>query len=677
MKKTIFIVSGILCLLFLTSVNVSGQYARASMWASDMSNFAAEDEVYGIPQDVVVFAGSSTFRMWSSLKTDFPDSRVLNRAFGGSWMTDLIYFFDQVVKPYAPSQVVLYEGDNDLLESGKSAESFMDDVITMTRLINIHYPYAKILLVSIKPSPSRSAYFTKYQAANALMKNYADKHDNISYVSTWEPMLNTDGSPNRSLYLSDMLHMNRAGYELWKEILEPYLEKSSIPIPETDKLIFTESSHANYHDYSFVNVTAPSVFSTVKPGKISTDSIFYQNEATSLRISYQGKSGGDWAACVSAPAWKIVDVSTAKELEFGVFAETQINAEDMPYLYLESGTNKASGKIALSDYINEIPAGKWTKVQIPVTAWMNVDPDFTYETVKSVFFSQKNENSTLVSFYVDDVIFRIEKNDAVGTADVFVNFGATPTGSNWNNVTDHQTAVVELKDKNGLRTDITLKVTDPFYNGFNFNGTESPAGAAAEFLPTATKDNFFGHGNKWGNNPPNPVGEIELTGVNSDYTYSFSFFGSRMGSADNRETLFTVTGDGNAKSDAINTSGNADQVAVIANVKPTADGKITIRVEAGSNNNNSEKFFYLAVMKMMIHTPTGTAEVKSKNSIAPYYTGGAIYIDEYTGSISLYDVSGKRINNGQAVAGYYPATLSNGVYIIQTTEDNYKLLVDK
>jgi len=157
-------------LLFVFAATVSAQYPRASLWTADINGFASQDAVNGVQKDVVLFAGSSTFTMWGSLKTDFPNSKVLNRAFGGSMMTDLIYYFNQIVAPYTPRQVVLYEGDNDLYGTTKTAEQFMDDVITMTRLINIYYPNAKILLVSIKPSPSRTSAFTKFQASNVLMK---------------------------------------------------------------------------------------------------------------------------------------------------------------------------------------------------------------------------------------------------------------------------------------------------------------------------------------------------------------------------------------------------------------------------------------------------------------------------------------------------------------------------
>lgn len=221
MKKKLF---SLLTLLLLVTV-ISAQYPRASIWTNDINTFKVQDNLNGASQNMVLFVGSSSFVKWTTLKTDFPESNVLNRAFGGSWMSDLIYYFNDVVKPYSPVQVVLYEGDNDLSDSSKTVNQFFEDVVTMTRLININFPNAKILIVSIKPSPSRESVFDKYKVANALMKDYADKISYIGYVDVWNPMLNTDGTPNASLFGNDMLHMNAAGYSLWQSILEPLLLK--------------------------------------------------------------------------------------------------------------------------------------------------------------------------------------------------------------------------------------------------------------------------------------------------------------------------------------------------------------------------------------------------------------------------------------------------------------------
>lgn len=220
MKKNRFFIFLALCLFFQQT---HSQYQRASVWKKSMEDFAQQDAKSGIAKKTVLFVGSSSIKMWKSLKEDFPKSNVLNRGFGGSYMTDVIYFFDQVIKPYVPKQVVLYEGDNDLVSSAKTPQSFADDVVTITRMIHIYFPKTSIILVSIKPSPSRKQFFEKYRVANELMKSYAQAHKQITYVDIWEAMLNKDGSPNKSLYLKDMLHMNRKGYDIWKQLLEPHL----------------------------------------------------------------------------------------------------------------------------------------------------------------------------------------------------------------------------------------------------------------------------------------------------------------------------------------------------------------------------------------------------------------------------------------------------------------------
>ena len=48
--------------------------------------------------------------MWTDLEKDFADKNVLNRAFGGSTMRDLLYFVDQLIVPYNPKKPSLFMG---------------------------------------------------------------------------------------------------------------------------------------------------------------------------------------------------------------------------------------------------------------------------------------------------------------------------------------------------------------------------------------------------------------------------------------------------------------------------------------------------------------------------------------------------------------------------------------
>ena len=53
-------------------------------WEKEIASIEARDRATPPPQGGVLFAGSSSIRMWSSLPQDFPDVAVVNHAFGGS-----------------------------------------------------------------------------------------------------------------------------------------------------------------------------------------------------------------------------------------------------------------------------------------------------------------------------------------------------------------------------------------------------------------------------------------------------------------------------------------------------------------------------------------------------------------------------------------------------------------
>ena len=93
---------------------------------SEIRQFKAADSAMMPPEGAVLFVGSSSIRTWHPrLAKDFPERAVIGRGFGGSTMQWLLYYFDEIVTPYKPSIIVVYEGDNDLARS--------DDVEAVTK----------------------------------------------------------------------------------------------------------------------------------------------------------------------------------------------------------------------------------------------------------------------------------------------------------------------------------------------------------------------------------------------------------------------------------------------------------------------------------------------------------------------------------------------------------------
>ena len=61
------------------------------------------------------------------------------------------------------------------------------------------------------------------QEVNRALQKLAASNDKIIYIDVATPMLNSDGSIKPDLFVSDQLHMNQKGYNLWRDIARPVL----------------------------------------------------------------------------------------------------------------------------------------------------------------------------------------------------------------------------------------------------------------------------------------------------------------------------------------------------------------------------------------------------------------------------------------------------------------------
>jgi lysophospholipase L1-like esterase len=187
---------------------------------AEIKRFEAADQTTPFSTGGVVFVGSSSFRRWPNVAADFPGVPVLNRGFGGSTLPEVNHYVPRIVLKYRPRLVVLYAGDNDL-NDGRTPANVLADYRTFVSMIRRQLPSARIVFVSIKPSPSRWALMDVMREANQLVRNEVARDSLQTYVDVFTPMLRADGRPRPELYVADSLHMTRAGYELWRERLTP------------------------------------------------------------------------------------------------------------------------------------------------------------------------------------------------------------------------------------------------------------------------------------------------------------------------------------------------------------------------------------------------------------------------------------------------------------------------
>jgi lysophospholipase L1-like esterase len=213
-------------LLLVASVLFAVHFGTAQEipFATDIARFAAKDlaEASLLAESPVLFIGSSSFTLWKDVADYFPNHKIINRAFGGSRLSDQIYFLEEVALKYQPKKIFLYCGENDVA-GGANAEVVADRFKIWFRQIRKHLPNCTIVYVSMKPSPSREKFLPVMLEANQKIREYIAKQNNIQYVDITPLMLNADGKPRTDIFLNDKLHMNQDGYKLWQKALEPYL----------------------------------------------------------------------------------------------------------------------------------------------------------------------------------------------------------------------------------------------------------------------------------------------------------------------------------------------------------------------------------------------------------------------------------------------------------------------
>ncbi|RYY95722.1 MAG: G-D-S-L family lipolytic protein [Chitinophagaceae bacterium] len=213
-----------LALAFLLLAATRPQAQTAPPFWNDILAFKKADSAAKAPGHPILLIGSSSFTRWTDVQSAFPGYPILNRAFGGSTLKDVIRYSYDVVLPYHPKQVLIYCGENDLASADSiSAEEVLLRVKTLFAILRTNLPDAQISYVSIKPSPVRASIQPKVRAANRLIRKFIRRQRNAAFIDIYDAMLDANGNMREDLYVGDRLHMKPEGYAIWQRIIAPYL----------------------------------------------------------------------------------------------------------------------------------------------------------------------------------------------------------------------------------------------------------------------------------------------------------------------------------------------------------------------------------------------------------------------------------------------------------------------
>lgn len=197
---------------------------KESRWEKTIQEFEKWDAKNAWPKKPILFAGSSSIRMWQTREC-FPELPLINRGFGGSQISDVNNFIERIVLKYKPKLIVFYCGDNDI-NAGKNPQQVFDDYRKFASRVHSDLPKTKILYISIKPSGSRWRLWPKMKQTNEMIQKFSEKNKRLYYADCATCLMTEKGEPNDVLFLKDRLHLNEKGYARWKKVLMPILQEA-------------------------------------------------------------------------------------------------------------------------------------------------------------------------------------------------------------------------------------------------------------------------------------------------------------------------------------------------------------------------------------------------------------------------------------------------------------------
>lgn len=177
-------------------------------------------------QNGIVFVGDSITEGWHTLKEDFAglDIKVVNRGIGGDTTPNLLYRLRDDVLSLHPRAMVVMIGTNDLGEHTPPADIAANLKVFHAR-VRAAYPRIPIAWCLVMPRKGDDTYPERIRELNARIYEIAASDNRMVVCDTFTPLALPDGSSKPEDFVPDRLHLNPAGYAVWKSVLYPIVSR--------------------------------------------------------------------------------------------------------------------------------------------------------------------------------------------------------------------------------------------------------------------------------------------------------------------------------------------------------------------------------------------------------------------------------------------------------------------
>ena len=222
----------IIAIILLSSCSLQKKYQEHKYEFEEEIKQLELKKDYADKSEYLLFIGSSSIRLWSSVSEDIEPYKSVIRGYGGAHYYDLIHFIDRLTKNHEKAKAVVLFVANDITGNKEGQKLELKPKEVKKLFIGVYKRIRKqlgkdipIFKIETTPTPKRWEVWPKISKANNLIKAYTENRKNIYFISTRDYYLNDNGKPIKEYFVEDQLHLNIKGYKLWGEIIKKEIEK--------------------------------------------------------------------------------------------------------------------------------------------------------------------------------------------------------------------------------------------------------------------------------------------------------------------------------------------------------------------------------------------------------------------------------------------------------------------
>jgi len=229
-KGSAFKTSNLTVLTESTEVRAFAAQMEKQAYVSTFTNqIAAHEATYktATPGGTMLL-GASTLDFWETYAKDLGLTDGVtgyNVGIGSTKIEDWTYAYDTLVKPLAPSKVLIYLGANNILQgySSKETIALLKDFLNK---LHTDFPSAQLYVLELISCPyfySNGVFHTEYARYNQEIKAFCEQNQSwLTAISTHDA-LTEDGNAVESYFKADKLHLTEAGYAAFCSVIKPIM----------------------------------------------------------------------------------------------------------------------------------------------------------------------------------------------------------------------------------------------------------------------------------------------------------------------------------------------------------------------------------------------------------------------------------------------------------------------